>query len=135
MVEVFIAHAPEDAPLVRPLAEAVAREGYGVGRDEDGDDARADAIGAAAAVIVIWSEAALACREVRAAARLALDQAKLVQASIGGRMPPLPFNMLHSVPIGDWRGEADHPGWTRVRERLASLCRGEDRRPARAEDR
>ena len=133
MAKVFIAHAPEDAPLVRLLAEALAREGHGVGRAGDGDDAMAE-IGAAAAVIVLWSEAAVACRSVRAAARLALDQAKLVQASADGRMPPLPFNMLHFAALGDWRGEAGHPGWAGVRERLASLCRGMDGGPEPARD-
>src|SRR5690349_4446800 len=116
MAAIFIAHAPGDAPLVRLLAEAVTREGHDVRRDAAGDDA------VAAAVIVIWSEAAIACRRVRAAARLALDQGKLVQASSDGRMPPLPFNMLHFAALGDWQGEADHPGWTGVRQRLATLC-------------
>lgn len=120
MAAIFIAHAPGDAPLVGLLAEAVTREGHDVRRDAAGDDA----IAAAAAVIVIWSEAAIACRRVRAAARLALDQGKLVQASSDGRMPPLPFNMLHFAALGDWAGEAGHPGWMGVRQRLATLCGG-----------
>jgi hypothetical protein len=34
----------------------------------------------------------------------------------------MPFNQIQVASIGDWRGEADHPGWRRVKESLAALC-------------
>ena len=131
MADVFISYSRANETVVRGLAEAVACEGYSVWWDEalpphlSYSDVITGEIGAAKAVIVVWSERAIASEWVRAEADLARNQKKLVQTSIDGRMPPMPFNQLHFVSIGDWRGEADHPGWTRVKESLAALCRGE----------
>lgn len=130
MADVFISYARENEAFVRPLAEAVAREGYSVWWDEalpphlSYSDVITGEIGAARAAIVVWSEAAIASQWVRAEADVARNQGKLVQTSIDGRMPPMPFNQLHFVSIGDWRGEDDHPGWRRVKDSLAALCRG-----------
>ena len=131
MADVFISYSRDDPAAVRALAEAVAREGYSVWWDEalpphlSYGDVIADEIGTAKAAIVVWSEAAFASQWVRAEADVARNQKKLVQTSLDGRMPPMPFNQLQFVSIGDWRGEADHPGWLRVKESLAALCRGE----------
>ena len=138
MADVFISYSRENAPSVRRLAEAVTREGYSVWWDDalpphlSYGDVITGEIGAAKAAIVVWSETAIASEWVRAEADLARNQKKLVQTSIDGRMPPMPFNQLHFVSIGDWRGEDDHPGWVRVKESLAALCRGEVAQPAYA---
>ena len=138
MADVFISYARDDASFVRRLAEAVAREGYSVWWDDalpphlSYSEVITGEIGKAKAVIVVWSEKAIASDWVRAEADLARNQKKLVQTSIDGRMPPMPFNQLHFVSIGDWRGEPDHPGWTRVKESLAALCRGPVSQPAYA---
>lgn len=116
---------------MRRLAEAVRREGYSVWWDDElpphlsYSDVIAEEIGRAKAAIVVWSEQSAASEWVRAEADLARNQKKLIQTSIDSRMPPMPFNQLHFVSIGDWRGEDDHPGWRRVKESLAALCRGE----------
>ncbi|HST37801.1 MAG TPA: toll/interleukin-1 receptor domain-containing protein [Allosphingosinicella sp.] len=138
MADVFISYSRDNEAVVRGLAEAVVREGYSVWWDEalpphlSYSDVITGEIDAAKAVIVVWSEKAIPSEWVRAEADLARNQKKLVQTSIDGRMPPMPFNQLHFVSIGDWRGEADHPGWTRVKESLAALCRAEVMQPAHA---
>jgi len=127
MADVFISYSRENEPLVRRLAEAVKREGYSLWWDDElpphlvYGDVIAEEIGKAKSAIVVWSEAAARSEWVRAEADLARNQKKLVQTSIDGRMPPMPFNQLHFVSIGDWRGEDDHPGWSRVKESLAAL--------------
>jgi len=127
MADVFISYARENEAVVRRLAEAVKREGYSVWWDEalpphlSYGDVIAAEIEAAKAVIVVWSEAAARSEWVRAEADLARTRKTLVQSSIDGRMPPMPFNQLHFVSIGDWRGEDDHAGWSRVKESLAAL--------------
>lgn len=136
MADVFISYSRENEAAVRGLAGAVSGEGYSVWWDDalpphlSYSDVITGEIGKAKAVIVVWSEKAIASEWVRAEADLARNQKKLVQTSIDGRMPPMPFNQLHFVSIGDWRGEAGHPGWARVKESLASLCRGEIVQPA-----
>jgi hypothetical protein len=138
MADVFISYSRDNEAVVRGLAEAVAGEGYGIWWDDAlpphlaYSDVITAEIGAAKAVIVVWSEKAIASEWVRAEADLARNQKKLVQISIDGRMPPMPFNQLHFVSIGDWRGEAGHPGWVRVKESLAALCRDEASQPSYA---
>ena len=128
VVDVFISYSRDNQQLVRRLAEAVKREGYSVWWDDElpahlaYGDVIAEQIGSAKAAIVVWSEKAAASEWVRAEADVARNQKKLIQASLDDRMPPMPFNQLHFVSIRDWRGEADHPGWRKIKESLAALC-------------
>jgi hypothetical protein len=128
MVDVFISYARADQELVRRLAEAVKREGYGIWWDEElpphltYGDVITEKIGAAKAAIVVWSHDAAASEWVRAEADVARNQKKLIQTSIDERMPPMPFNQIQFAQIGDWRGEDDHPGWMKVKASLRALC-------------
>jgi len=130
MVDVFISYARESRAYAQCIAEAAAREGYSVWWDEDlpphlsYGDVITEKIGAAKAVIVVWSAAAADSEWVRAEADLARGQKKLIQTSIDGRLPPMPFNQIQFAPIGDWQGEPDHPGWKKVRASLSALCGG-----------
>ena len=127
-------------PAVRQLAEAVKRLGYSVWWDEElpphlsYSDVITEKIDAAKAAIVVWSEEAAASQWVRAEADAARNQKKLIQTSIDGRMPPMPFNQIQFAAIGDWHGEDDHPGWMKVKASLEALVgprpRGDRRRPA-----
>jgi hypothetical protein len=127
VTDVFISYAKANAPAVRPLADAVKRLGYSVWWDEElpphlsYSDVIADRIAAAKAAIVVWSEAAAASQWVRAEADAARNQNKLIQTSIDGRMPPMPFNQIQFAAIGDWQGEDDHPGWNKVKASLEAL--------------
>lgn len=128
MVDVFISYTREHEAFVQQLAEAVRREGYSVWWDEElpahlsYSEVISEKIGAAKAAIVVWSESAAASQWVRAEADLARVQKKLIQTSIDGRMPPMPFNQIQFASIGDWRGEDGHPGWSKVKQSLAALC-------------
>lgn len=123
MVDVFISYANADAAAARGLADAVRQRGYSVRCDDALPDsaAVADGIGAAGAAIVIWSESAAASRRVRAEADLARIGRKLIQASVDGRLPPMPFNQLQCAALGDWQGEDDHDGWRKVKASLVAL--------------
>ena len=128
MVDVFISYSRTDQALVRRLAEAVKRLGYSVWWDDELPphlsycDVITEKIGEAKAAIVVWSEDAAASEWVRAEADVARNQKKLIQTSIDGRMPPMPFNQIQFAAIGDWHGEEDHPGWTKVKASLEALC-------------
>jgi hypothetical protein len=63
----------------------------------------------------VWSREAAASEWVRAEADLAREQKKLIQTSIDGQPPPMPFNQIQFAGIADWRGEDDHPGWRKVK--------------------
>ena len=128
MADVFISYSRENQAVVRLLADAVRREGYSLWWDDElpphrsYGDVITEQIGEAKAAIVVWSQGAAASEWVRAEADLARNQKKLTQTSIDGHMPPMPFNQIQFASIGDWTGEADHPGWRKVRESLAVLC-------------
>jgi hypothetical protein len=128
MVDVFISYSKTDGAAVRRLADAVRQLGYEVWWDEELPphlsyrDVIAEKIGAAKAALVVWSESAAASKSVRAEADLARHQAKLIQASVDGRMPPMPFNQIQFAALGDWRGEADHQGWIKIKASLAALA-------------
>lgn len=128
MADVFISYARSDQPVVRRLADAVKSLGYSVWWDDElpphlsYSDVITDKIGQARAAIVVWSEDAVASQWVRAEADVARNQQKLIQTSIDGHMPPMPFNQIQFAPIGDWQGEEDHPGWMKVKASLEALC-------------
>lgn len=128
MIDVFISYSRTNQPVVRQLADAVKREGYSVWWDEElpphlsYGDVITEKIGSAKAAIVVWSEDAAASEWVRAEADVARNQRKLIQTSIDGRMPPMPFNQIQFAAIGDWAGESDHPGWIKVKASLTALC-------------
>ena len=128
MVDVFISYSRSNQDVVARLAEAVQAEGYSVWWDAElpphlsYGDVITEKIGAAKAAIVVWSQAAAASEWVRAEADVARGQKKLIQTSVDDRMPPMPFNQIQFASIGDWNGEADHPGWRKVKASLAALC-------------
>src|SRR5687767_650664 len=137
MVDVFISYSRANQAAVARLAEAVAAEGYSVWWDAElpahrpYGDVITEQIGDAKAAIVVWSQSAAASEWVRAEADVARGQKKLIQTSIDGVMPPMPFNQIQFAAIGDWRGEPDHPGWRKVKASLDALCgpRDADDRP------
>lgn len=128
MADVFISYSKSNEAVVRQLADAVKRLGYSVWWDDElpphlsYSDVITDKIGSAKAAIVVWSEGAASSEWVRAEADVARSQKKLIQTSIDGRMPPMPFNQIQFAAIGDWRGEEGHPGWLKVKASLAALC-------------
>jgi len=128
MVDVFISYSRANQPVVRRLAEAVKGLGYSVWWDDElpphlsYSDVITDKIGAAKAAIVVWSEGAASSEWVRAEADVARSQKKLIQTSLDGKMPPMPFNQIQFATIGDWQGEENHPGWMKVKASLDALC-------------
>jgi len=126
--DIFISYSRDNQEVVRRLAEAVKGLGYDVWWDDQlpphlaYGDVIAQKVGGAKAVIVVWSANAAASEWVRAEADMARNQRKLIQTTIDGAEPPMPFNQLHYVSLADWTGETDHPGWAKVRESLTALA-------------
>src|SRR4030095_9494137 len=68
---------------------------------------------------------------VRAEADAARHGRKLVQLSIDGVMPPMPFNQIQCPALRDWNGKTDEPAWRKNERSLADLARGIRSDPAR----
>lgn len=128
MVDVFISYSRKDLDAVTQLAKAIEAEGYKVWWDAELPPHKSygevitGKIEDAKAAIVVWSPDAADSEWVRAEADMARNQKKLVQTALGNILPPLPFNQIQFADIGNWQGEADHPGWRKVKESLADLC-------------
>jgi hypothetical protein len=107
-IDVFISYSKRDRAIAQNLASSLRRHGITVWWDMNLDagidfhDAIAAALDAAKAVVVVWSESAVASRWVRDEADRAARQGKLIQSHLPefdpGRIP-LGFGQLHSERV------------------------------------
>jgi TolB-like protein len=127
MAEVFISYARSTAETAQAMARALRESGYSVWIDDDLPAHRdfptviEENLRAAKAVVVIWSAEARRSRWVPAEADVAHGLGTLVQVSLDGAEPPLPFNRMQCVNLPDWRGEVEAPGWRKILEGVGAL--------------
>ncbi len=101
--------------------------GHSVWRDDEIPAHRAysdviqERIQAARAVVVLWSEAAARSEWVRSEAESARSGHKLVQATIDGARPPMPFDQIECADLVGWTGATDAPGWKKIVVSVAEL--------------
>jgi adenylate cyclase len=65
-------------------------------------------------VVVLWSADAAKSQWVRAEADTARSAGNLIQVSLDGSIPPLPFNQIQCADLNGWNGETDSPGWRKL---------------------
>jgi len=130
MSEIFVSYARATAAEAQVVAEALRALGYGVWRDDELPAHRLYAevieerLATAKAVVVIWSAAAVKSQWVRAEADVAREAGILVQLSIDGAVPPLPFNQIQCADMAGWTGDPDAAGWRKVLGSVAELMGG-----------
>ncbi|HSQ94675.1 MAG TPA: TIR domain-containing protein [Croceibacterium sp.] len=128
MSDIFISYARPNEPQARLAGEALRALGYGVWRDDELPAHRAysdvieERIKAAKAVLVLWSADAARSQWVRAEADAAREAGTLVQVSLDGSLPPMPFNQIQCADLTGWNGEGSTPGWQKVVSSIASLA-------------
>jgi adenylate cyclase len=128
MAEIFISYARSEEPQAERVADALRSAGYCVWRDDELPAHRAyvevieERLKSANAVVVLWSAAAAKSEWVRAEADAARHLGTLVQATIDGGIPPLPFNQIQCADLQGWEGESDSPGWRKLLASLRSLA-------------
>jgi adenylate cyclase len=121
---VFISYARTDEPLAELVADELRASGFEVWRDDQLPAHRPYAevieerIAGAGAVVVLWSAEAAKSHWVRAEADTARTALTLVQASLDGTLPPMPFNQIQCVDLKSWDGQRTAPGWRKL---LASV--------------
>jgi len=112
-IDVFICYKREERDVAKALAEVLARRGYSLWWDVEllpGDrfvDSIMAVINRAKAVVVLWSRHAVASDFVRAEARAAHAQGKLIPVRLDDCDLPLPFNDLHTLDLTTWWPDAD----------------------------
>jgi adenylate cyclase len=128
MADVFISYARPDEPQSKRVAEALAAMGYAVWRDDELPAHRAYAdvieerLKSAQAVVVLWSAAAAKSQWVRAEADAARSAGTMIQATLDGTIPPMPFNQIQCADLKDWDGGTDGPGWRKLTASVAALA-------------
>src|SRR5215469_9798327 len=128
MSEIFISYARSTEGEARAIGEALRGLGYGVWRDDELPAHRAysevieERLKAAKAVVVVWSAEAVKSHWVRAEADAAREAGTLVQLSVDGATPPMPFNQIQCADLAGWSGEARHAGWKKVVASIADLA-------------
>jgi adenylate cyclase len=133
MPNLFVSYARPDEAVAKRVAEALRTEGYEVWRDDELPAHRAYAdvieerIKDADAVVALWSADAAKSQWVRAEADAARSSNRLIQASLDGTIPPMPFNQIQCADLKGWRGGASHAGWAKLQASVAALVTGEER--------
>ena len=128
MAHVFVSYARADEAVAARIASELREAGYEVWRDDELPAHRAYAevieerIRGAAAVLVLWSAEALKSQWVRAEADTALTALTLVQATLDGTLPSMPFNQIQCADLKDWNGERSAPGWVKLLASVEALA-------------
>src|SRR5580704_802841 len=132
MTDVFVSYKRENLTAVGRLVEALRAEGIGVWWDQDIAPNAAweatieNALAAAKLVIVAWSPAAVASENVKAEARWARQQGRLLQVFVETCDPPLFFGERQGVDLTGWSGDPAAPGWRKVVASVAEIVGAAD---------
>jgi hypothetical protein len=127
MADIFISYASEDRERARVLAETLGARGWSVWWDREiplgqsFDEVIERALTGAKCVIVLWSTASVASEWVRNEASEGKRRRILVPVFIEPVDAPLAFRLLNGADLRDWSGDANHPEFARLVERVTEL--------------
>ncbi|MEO6114152.1 MAG: TIR domain-containing protein [Sphingomicrobium sp.] len=127
MADIFVSYGRSTEGQAQQVTEALRAAGYSVWRDDELPAHRAysdvieERLRSAKAVVVLWSAEAARSQWVRAEADVAREAGTLVQISIDGTLPPMPFNQIQCADLAGWTGDQSVAGWRKVESSLALL--------------
>ena len=127
MADIFISYGRSSESQASKVAEALRAAGYRVWRDDELPAHRAysdvieERLRSAKAVVVLWSAEAARSQWVRAEADVAREAGTLVQISVDGTLPPMPFNQIQCADLNGWDGDLSTAGWRKVESSVALL--------------
>lgn len=128
--DVFISYARPSEDEARRVVELLRDKGFSVWRDDELPAHRAysdvieERLKSAKAVVVLWSGESTKSHWVRAEADSAREAGTLVQASLDGVLPPMPFNQIQCADLKGWQGDPASPSWTKLEGSVAALVGG-----------
>jgi hypothetical protein len=130
LAEVFVSYRRDNQAAVQRLVEALRGAGLSVWWDQDiAPDAPWEAtieheLAIAKAIIVAWSPAAVVSENVKAEARHARRDGKLVQMFLEKCEPPLFFGERQGVNLVGWKGDEADPRFQKLVEAARALAAG-----------
>ena len=128
--DVFISYARPSEDEARRVVELLRDKGFSVWRDDELPAHRAysdvieERLKSAKAVVVLWSGESTKSHWVRAEADSAREAGTLVQASLDGVLPPMPFNQIQCADLKGWQGDPASPSWIKLEGSVAALVGG-----------
>jgi formylglycine-generating enzyme required for sulfatase activity len=117
MADIFISYASEDREAARPLADALAGQGWSVFWDRTIPPGRTwrQVVGAALTearcVVVMWSEASIHSTWVQEEADDGRERGVLIPILIEPVRPPIGFRSLQAADLSGWEGNAADVGF------------------------
>ena len=127
MPNVFVSYARSTEAQAVQVVDALAAAGMEVWRDDQLPAHRAysevieERLRSADAVVVLWSAEAAKSQWVRAEADAAREAGALVQVSLDGSMPPMPFNQIQCAKLSGWNGDRSAAEWRKVESSIEAL--------------
>ena len=127
MSHVFVSYARSTEAQAQQVADALRTLGHEVWRDDELPAHRPysevieERLQAAGAVVVIWSAEAVKSQWVRAEADAAREKGTLIQVSVDGTVPPMPFNQIQCADLKGWDGDISATGWRKLAGSVAAL--------------
>ena len=131
MSDIFLSYARLDEPQASRVANGLKALGYPVWWDNELPAHRpyaeviAERLASAKAVVVLWSGEAAKSQWVRAEADAARNAGTLVQVTLDGSLPPMPFNQIQCADLSNWDGDAQNSAWQKLSASLATLVGSE----------
>jgi hypothetical protein len=138
VTDVFISYARADRNRVRPIALALAAEGFSVWWDPEikpgaqWNAAIRKALENAACVLTCWSKKSVKSQWVVAETTHGHGRQVLAPALIQTCAPPIPFNMMQAADLSGWRGDGGDPEWIALLEQIRRLVEAKRRLVAAA---
>ena len=125
---VFVSYARADEPHAERVTEAVRAKGYELWRDDELPAHRPYAeviqerLDSAEAVIVLWSAQSSTSQWVRAEADRARNRGVIIQATLDGTIPPIPFDQIQCADLSGSQNPTAAPGWGKLIASLEALA-------------
>src|SRR6476469_5378507 len=129
--DVFISYARHSEDEARRIVELIRDKGFSVWRDDELPAHRAysdvieERLKSAKAVVVLWSAESAKSHWVRAEADMAREAGTLVQVTLDGALPPMPFNQIQCADLSGWSGDTSNAAWRKVEGSIALLVGGD----------
>ena len=139
MTDVFVSYGRSSEAHARRIADALRAGGYDVWRDDEIPANRAysevieERLKTAKAVIVVWSAEGAKSHWVRAEADQAREAGTLIQVTVDGTLPPLPFNQIQCADLSQWTGDMESGIWKKLEGAVRSLVGKRDAESRKAD--
>jgi len=110
MASVFLSYDRDDTNRARPIALALEKAGHSVWWDlhvrggAQFGKVIEEALKAAEAVVVLWSEHSIESAWVKDEATAGRDTGRLVPVTLDGTEPPLGFRQFQTIDLSGWKG-------------------------------